>query len=84
MVVVVELLAVVVLALLAYWWWQRGVIVTVTDRVTLHRIVGAWWGAATAAVTLAGFLLLNAGYRVFGGTRGRRPDVGPGDDDRHG
>jgi hypothetical protein len=83
-VVVVELLAAVALGLLAYWWWQRGVIVSVTDRVTLDRIVGGWWGAATAAVTVAGLLLLNAGHRVFGRTPTRPSTAEPGGGDRHG
>lgn len=75
--VVVEVLAVVALVVLAYRWWQRGVVVTVGHRVTLDRIDGRWWGAATAAVTLAGLVLLSAGRQTLLAVR-------PRFDDRHG
>lgn len=87
MVVVVEVLAVVALGLLAHWCWQRGVIVMATERIPLDRVDGAWWGAATAAATLAGLLLLHAALRVtrFGaGAPAGAPAGGPGVDDRHG
>jgi hypothetical protein len=60
LVVVTEVLAVIVLAWLSWWCWHRGVIIAEYNGVTLRRIEGRWWAAATGAATLAGILVLHA------------------------
>lgn len=62
---VAEVLAVVVLAWLAWWCWHRGVIIAEHNGVTLRRIEGRWWAAATGAATLAGILMLDALRQVM-------------------
>lgn len=55
-----EVLAALGLVWLTWWCWQRGVIITEHNDVTLRRIEGRWWAAATGAATLAGILMLDA------------------------
>ncbi|MDQ4030856.1 MAG: hypothetical protein M3332_00725 [Actinomycetota bacterium] len=57
---VAEVLAICVLVWLTWWCWHRGVIITEHNGVTLRRIEGRWWAAATGAATLAGILVLHA------------------------
>lgn len=40
--------------------------------VALSRVDGSWWALATAAVTLAGLLLLDAGREAVGARGGGR------------
>jgi hypothetical protein len=65
---VAEVVAALLLVGLAWWCWHRGVIVTVRRGVAMNRIEGSWWATATAAVTLAGLLLLDAGRRLMSQT----------------
>ena len=62
---VTDVVIALVLVGLAWWWWHRGVIVTVRHGVAMNRVEGRWWAAATAAVTLAGLSLLDAGRRLI-------------------
>lgn len=63
------MVAVVALGALSWWCWQRGVVVTERDSVTLTRVEGVWWTAATGAATLSGILLLLAVRAVLLGFR---------------
>lgn len=91
MVVLGELLVAVLLVGLAGWGWQRGVVITVDQGVEVSRIVAGWWAGTTAAVTLAGLLVLHAVHHVVrergvrrnaavpentGGALGRRRSAG--------
>ena len=61
---VAEVSTAILLGWFAWWCWHRGVIVTVRRGVEMNRVEGGWWAVATAAATLAGILLLDAGRRV--------------------
>ncbi|HZA16527.1 MAG TPA: hypothetical protein VE645_06485 [Pseudonocardiaceae bacterium] len=65
LVAVTEVLGAVVLVWLTWWCWHRGVIIAEYNGVTLRRIEGRWWAAATGAATLAGILMLDALRRVM-------------------
>lgn len=58
-----EVVVAALLGALTWWCWQRGVTVTVRRGVGMSDVEGSWWAAATAAATLAGILLLDAGRR---------------------
>jgi hypothetical protein len=62
---VIEVLAAVVLVWLTWWCWHRGVIIMEHNGVTLRRIEGRWWAAATGAAILAGILVLDALRQVM-------------------
>lgn len=66
LVAVGQVIAALVLGGLAWWCWQRGIVLaTVRRGVTLNRIEGRWWLAATGAATLAALLLLDAERRMM-------------------
>jgi hypothetical protein len=65
LVAVAEVVVALLLVGLAWWCWHRGVIVTVRRGVAMNRIEGRWWAVATAQVTLAGLLLLDASWRAL-------------------
>lgn len=67
-----EVLSAIILVGLAWWCWHRGVSVTMRRGVALSRVDGSWWALATAAVTLAGLLLLDAGREAVGARGGGR------------
>ncbi|MDQ4104489.1 MAG: hypothetical protein M3186_12540 [Actinomycetota bacterium] len=55
-----EVVAAIALAWLTWWCWHRGMIIMEGNGVTLRRVEGGWWAAATGAATLAGILVLDA------------------------
>ncbi|HEX2290156.1 MAG TPA: hypothetical protein VHH53_08175 [Pseudonocardiaceae bacterium] len=67
LVTVAEVLVICVLVWLTWWCWHRGVIITEHNGVTLRRIEGRWWAAATGAATLAGILVLDALRQMMSG-----------------